>query len=260
MNYLKHLSYLESLSFEEKETLKNILMATVPEPEWGWPDGMPASLAPKLVLVGVSYGNSPNIAAEESHKNGGDYFYSVPCAVKPENSHFYYPDRTRYWDKLRYLSHSFFKLHCPAITENQAISLTTHVNLGTGSAGSATKKDVDEIYVNWVSKLLNNTHSPDLVVLFGLNNILKDDEISRWWNIESGLPVNWMKPDDIHDFSSYRKRNYKFREWLARNSKNHSIRLVTWPNHPSKPPFSDWSIWEKSVNEFIDKYANQVRR
>jgi hypothetical protein len=256
MNYLEHLRFLESLTPEENERIMNGLVNTTPDSQW--PDGMPASIDPKLVLIGVSYGNSPSVEAEKSHKEGGDYFHSAPCVVKPENSHFYYPDTRRYWNKLRYLSHSFFKRNCPNITENQAISLTTHVNLGTDSAGLATKKDVEEQYVKWVSTLLNETHSPDLVILFGLNRILKDDEISSWWNNESGLPVNWKKPDNTQSFSSYTVRNLTFREWSVRNSMNHPIRLVIWPNHPSRAPFSDLSIWEQSVNEYMDKYANQA--
>jgi hypothetical protein len=259
MNYLDHLSFLESLTPEEKEGSKNELIKTTPQE---WPDGMPASIDPKLVLVGVSFGNAPNREAEEarkeSRKKGADYFYSAPCVVKPDNSFFYYPDRVGYWNKLRYLSYSFFKRHCPSITEKQAISLTTHLNLGTGSAGSATKLDVEKPYVKWVSRLLNDIHSPDLVVLFGLNRILQDDEIYLWWNHESGLPVNWKQPDKTQGFSSYTKGNLTFREWSVRNSKRHLMRLVTWPNHPSRPPFSDWSIWEKSVNEYMDKYANRV--
>jgi hypothetical protein len=107
-----------------------------------------------------------------------------------------------------------------------------------------------------VSKLLNETHSPDLVVLFGLNGILKDDEISGWWN-ESGLPVDWKNPPNTLRFNGYSQTNYYFREWTVKNSKNHPIRLVIWPNHPSRPPFSDLSIWKQSVNEYFDNYVNE---
>jgi hypothetical protein len=254
MNYLDHLSYLESLKPKDKVKLKDELILSTPESVW--PDGMPASLDPKLILVGVSPGNAPNYEAEELRKESSDYCYSEPRAIKTENSHFFYPDARHYWIKLRYLSLSFFKRYHPEITEIQALSLTTHVNLGTGSAGCATKKDVEEDYVNWVSKLLNEIHSPDLVVFFGLNSILKDDEISKWWN-ESGLPVDWKNPINTLKFNGYEKINYYFREWSVKNSKNHPIRLVIWPNHPSRPPFSDLSIWKQSVNEYLDNYVNE---
>jgi len=261
MNYFEHLRSLESLPLVEKQRRKDELIRTAPGSQW--PDGMPASIDPKLVLVGVSYGNAPNREAEEARKEarrtGGDYFYSAPCVIKPDNSHFCYPDSTRYWDKLRHLSESFFKRHWPwpSITENQAISLTTHLNLGTGSAGSATRLDVEEPYVRWVSRLLNEIHSPDLVILFGYR-ILQNNEVYLWWNHDSGLPVNWRRPDKTHGFSSYTKGHLTFREWSVRNSNRHLMRLVIWPNHPSRPPLSDWSIWENSVNQYMDKYANQV--
>lgn len=254
MNYLDHLSSVESLKPEEEAKLKNDLIQLTPDKVW--PDGMPASIDPKLVLIGVSPGNAPNYEAEELRKKSPDNYYSEPCAIKTDHSHFYYPDARNYWVKLRYLTHSYFKRYHPEITETQAISLATHVNLGTGSAGSATKKDVEEAYVKWVSDLLNETHSPDLVVLFGLNNILKDDDISGWWN-ESGLPINWNNPTNTFRFNGYNQINYHFREWSVKNSKNHPIRLVIWPNHPSRPPFSDLSIWKQSVNEYLDNYVNE---
>ncbi|MEC4749738.1 hypothetical protein [Methylomicrobium sp. Wu6] len=254
MNYLDHLSFLKSLKPEEEAKLKNDLIQLTPEKVW--PDGMPASLDPKLVLVGVSPGNAPNYETEELRKESSDYCYSEPRAIKTENSHFYYPDARDYWIKLRYLSHSFFKRFHPEITEIQALSLTSHVNLGTGSAGSATIKDVEKDYVKWVSDLLNETHSPDLVVLFGLNGILKDDDISKWWN-ESGLRVDWKKPTNTFGFNGYIQRSYYFREWSVRNAKSHPIRLVIWPNHPSRPPFSDLSIWKQAVSEYLDNYVNE---
>jgi mRNA-degrading endonuclease HigB of HigAB toxin-antitoxin module len=251
MNYFEHLKFLESRSPEEINRAITDLINTTPNLQW--PDGMPASIDPKLVLIGVSYGNSPSVEIEISYENGGEYFVSTPSVNKTINSHFYYPDTRGYWKKLRYLCFEFCKRNCHDITENQAISLASHFNLGTGSAGLATKKDVEEVYVKWVSSLLNKKHSPDLVVLFGLNSILKDDEICNWWNYESGLKVNWKKPDNIRSFFGYKVKNLVFREWSVTNSNNQSMRLVIWPNHPSRSPFSDYSIWVQSVNEYMDK-------
>lgn len=259
MDHIQHLQNLKAMSVEEIEKCKNALLNTTPE--LLWPDGMPASIDPKLLLIGVSYGNSPSIEVEEHREEGGSYFFSDPCVIKPNNSHFYYPDTRNYWKKLRYLSHSFFKKKSPAITENEAISLTTHLNLGTGSAGLATKKDVDELYVKWVSRLLNEVHSPDLVIFFGLKNILSDDETSGWWNHELGLKVSWRNPDKISSFLGFTERIYKYREWSAINSNGHIIRLVIWPNHPSRPPFADNGIWEQSVNDYInDIFSEHIEK
>ena len=60
MNYIEHLRSLESLTPIENERIINGLVNTTPDSQW--PDGMPASIDPKLVLIGVSYGNSPSIA------------------------------------------------------------------------------------------------------------------------------------------------------------------------------------------------------
>lgn len=254
MDYIKHLRHFESMSGEEQDERRNELIQTTPEK--CWPEGMPASIDPKLVLIGVSYGNSPSIEAEDSYKKDGSYFFSEPCVVKPDNSHFYYPDTRRYWLKLRYLSHSYFKMHDSNITENEAISLTSHFNLGTGSAGMATVKDVEEPYVKWVSNLLDKIHSPDIVILFGLNGILGVDEIFGWWN-QTGLSVNWKKPDNSFLLSSYSKKNYMFREWSAINSNGHTMRLVMWPNHPSRHPFSSFELWKQSVDEYMSTLSDK---
>ena len=162
-----------------------------------WPCGMPASIDPELAFIGVSPGNSPML--EQPKPSGSDQeqpqFVSAPTINKPSNSHFYYPDTSKYWQKLRYLAHQYFLSENKNINEHSAISRCSHFNLGTGNAGSATKYDVEEGVVKWVSRLLNTIHKPKLVILFGLKGILSDHEVSSWWNHGQGLKITWSSPD-----------------------------------------------------------------
>src|SRR5438067_1940160 len=118
---------------------------------------MPASVDPKLILVGVSPGNSPN--AVDTRR-----CYSEPRVEKDKDSHFYYRDSSGYWDKLRYLTSAFFM----GLSELEAVSLCSHFNLATASSGDAAGVRAERDIVAWVSSLLNAVHKPDLIVFFGL--------------------------------------------------------------------------------------------
>ncbi len=248
MEYKEHLDYLKSKSQEDIQSLIEELRRNTP---FGfWPDGMPASVDPKLVLIGVSPGNSP-MPEHRREDSNSPIFESEPCVVKSEKNHFYYPDSSGYWKKLRMLCSSYFQFHDNSMDEADSISLTTHLNLGTGAAGSATKMDVERDIIKWVSKLLNKVHEPDTVILFGLKAILSDNEISSWWNHDGGLKINWLKPDIQKPFNSYKKRRYYYRIWNTTNARGKNIKVVLWPNHPSRAPFSNYDIWQKSIDEFL---------
>lgn len=251
VNYLNHLNYIKSYTDDDILNLRNDLLKTLPSGS-GWPYGMPASIAPKLVLIGVSMGGSPASIDLNSDMNGDDCLFSDTKAAKELKKHFYYPDKRHYWDKLRMLSHMYFKYRCPEISEGDAVSMTSHLNLGTGSAGRATVFDVDDHIIGWVSKLLNEKLCPDLVVLFGLKKILTNKDVSRSWNIDGGLNLDWSNPCNTFDFLDDKSnRKYKFNQWIVTNSQGHRFKLVLWPNHPSRPPFSDVHKWEQSIIQFV---------
>ena len=119
-SYLGHLQWLKSLSTDEVEKKANKLVAAAPK-KGVWPDGFPASIDPKLLLIGVSYGNSPEKNVENKHHKGGKRYKSRPCAIKDRDSHFYYKDTRRYWEKLRYLSHSYFRHFNKSFSEIDAM-------------------------------------------------------------------------------------------------------------------------------------------
>jgi hypothetical protein len=70
-------------------------------------------------------------------------YTSLPTAVTPENSHYYYPDTKRYTEKIRYLARGFCLAEGTVSSERDALSISSHLNLGTGRAGQATTGDVE---------------------------------------------------------------------------------------------------------------------
>ncbi len=254
MSYENHLKYLRGLSKDEVAKKQAELIASTPEKQW--PDGFPASIDPKLVIVGVSAGNSPDVAAEESRQRGEAYFESAPSVDKSESSHFYYPDGRRYWRKIRLLVTAFAQDNSPSMSEKDALAVSTAINLGTGSAGRATRESVEESYVKWASKFLNQYSNPDCVIFVGLKNILSCPDVAKWWN-DGGLIVDWRKPDHVLPFKSG-AINFWFRQWNVRNANQHAFRLIQWPTHPSQRAF--WSIeeWRRSVTTYLESNLNRT--
>ena len=254
MSYVQHLRQLEGKSPAELEDKVRGLVNSCPLGRW--PAGMPASIDPKVVLIGVSPGNSPG-AAENRRTQAPSGFRSEPSLYKESDSHFYWPDSRRYWEKLRFLAQSISKISSPGIDERSAISVTTHLNLGTGSAGAADETSVEKAIIKWVSYLLGTFHNPDFVFLFGLNSLVKKKEITEAWEHPKGLSINWHKPHTVYPMKSYQRQTLKFREWDVTNRLGHTMKVVTWPNHPSRPPFTSWEIWQRSVEEFCKRSGEE---
>ena len=247
MDYKKDIEWLENLSDQEGEKLVEQLAETFPRGKDNWPRTFPAAINPKLILIGVSPGGSPNEEVDENK------YLGYPSVFKPVDTdnlpvtNFMYPDKNGYWDKLRYLIKHYF----PELSEREALSLSTHYNLGTDATGNPSDEDVDEDIIRWVSKLLNKVHKPDLVILFGLKGILQHDYRNAQWNHEEGLRINWNRPHYEILLQEYSDSRYHFRGWEVINDLDHKFNVVLWPNHPSRVPFGTDKIWQDSVKNYL---------
>jgi len=248
MSYRSNIERLSKLSSSDVNRQLRRLLVNCPTDNW--PFGMPGSLDPKLVLIGVSPGNSPDL------NRGSEELVSTPGSVPPNN--FYYKDSASYWEKVRSLSHQFVSRSDKSIDEASALLVTSHFNLGTSGTGTASKSDVEKSYITWVSQLLNRELEPDLIVLFGLVAIMNNKEVREWWNHSDGLLVNWSKPQREIPFTAYKESRWKYREWSLTSKRGHDLRIVMWPNHPSRPPVKDPRLWDASVKEYIAHYESSA--
>lgn len=210
-----------------------------------WPRGMPSSVNPLLVVVGVSPGNSPSGA---SGPFLADYtpVFGVPAPG------FSYADSSYYWEKVRLLSTSLLRVWDRTLSDDDCIALTGHLNFGIGMFGVASKSAVELEVVTWVSAVLQRLR-PRLVVGLGLVGFLtdrKDDSVRRAW-AEGGLAVDWLAPTLVTG------RAFRFRHYTS-SSRGERIDLTLWHNHPSKVPFGGrprpGGQWETSVlaaSEFL---------
>jgi len=238
--YSRHVNEIKNLT----EDQKNVLYTKQQEgcPDQTWPSDERCSPDPKIVIIGVSPGNSPEGTNKEAAEKS--------CQDTNKGLRgFFYRDTRNYWNKVRYLAREL-----TAIPEHDSLLIVSHFNLGINSSGKASIESVEKNMIQWISRLLNKVIKPDLVIFFGLKGILTNPKISDLWNEGEGLKIDWRLPNAKIAFPN-NGRNYYYSEWSATNALGHKMRLVIWPNHPSRPPFSsNMKSWERSVMEYTNHY------
>jgi len=204
-----------------------------------WPRGMPGSVNPLLVVVGVSPGDSP---AADQAAFLSDY---TPTFGEPAAG-FKYPDTSHYWQKVRLLSRELLRIWDSTLTEDECLALTSHLNLGTGMFGSASMAAIELEVVRWVSATILRFHAR-VVIGLGLIEFLtspRRNDLRTAWN-EGGLMVAWTVPNVLT------RGAFRFRSFVARGIDERTIQVLLWPNHPSRVPFAGrgeiGGAWHRSV-------------
>lgn len=245
---LKRLQQLRELSEEEKSDIQSAI--TQNSPIKPWPYAMPGSVAPWVVTLGVSPGNSPS----EEHKDrpGLRRAPGPPPTFGEPHRDFYYRDKKGFWDRIRALSCSFMRRDLPLIRNEDALSLCAHLNLGTVQAGNAGQQPFEDDIIRWVSSLLNLVFQPKILICLGLKGILKKNpSVAHLWNEGDGLKIDWSKPDFTQKFSKSDK--YSFDLWVKIRSKSKGpMAIIMWPNHPVRHPFTGqqgYKVWKEAIDE-----------
>jgi hypothetical protein len=225
-SHTPHARLLSAAALDESGRQEILDALALSSPYRPWPRGMPSSVNPLLVVVGVSPGNSPRVEGEAFLP---DY---IPTFAMPAPG-FWYPDRSHYWEKVRLLSMEIVRIWDPDLTVAECLALTGHLDLGVGMFGSASHAAIELPVVRWVSSVLFNRLRPRIVIGLGLTGLLlgaAGGPIREAWN-EGGLAVDWQHPEVIE------AAGYRYRLWLASRDDGEPIQIVIWPNHPSRAPF-----------------------
>lgn len=141
----------------------------------------------------------------------------------------------------------------PKLSDDEALALSAHLNLGTGQFGTAGLGAIEEDVAKWVSRLLFSVLSPKLVVCFGLRGIALKTSFNALWN-SGGLVIDWRNPDEVVQFD-----RYAFRLWYAKRQDGTRLPVLMWPNHPNRHPFSgpaesvNWRKAKRVLNRFLVK-------
>lgn len=215
-------------------------------PSGHWPFGMPTSINPWILVMGISPGHG-------THENN-DSFYPLPTVGHVHTGfggEFADPCKPTwdgpYWQKTRKLCIGMIQKFEPKIKlPMDCLSLSGHLNLGTKQQGRGTFDATDPKIIKWIPTALE-TLKPRVVILFGWKSLM--GKLKNHWDSSHpiGILVN-SDPEKKIPFKCDSKRMYCYSIWRLKSSWG-KITAICWPNHPIRPPFGGMKNWEKSVKQ-----------
>ena len=149
---------------------------------------------------------------------------------------------------MRHLARTLLAPTCGSAED--AYALFGNLNLAQPRHGSASEVDVDLDFVRWLLKTIKHKLRPRFLVCLGLNDKLKKEPIRSAF--ETTFVLKLDEPDD-----KYRFDGYFFREW---NVAEGQLKIVFWPNHPSRHPFTNLENWKTACEEFKNRNSKLVDR
>mgnify|MGYP001189453794 CR=1 FL=1 len=222
-------------------------------PEEPWPYGITTSLNPIIATLGASPGNSPA-------SGDGDFFtrpsQPLPKAAIPHPGTEYH-DRAGYWDKLRGLAKSM--LMNEELSETDAYALFANLNLDSGASGDASRVQVDPHFASWILLNIRDRLRPRFLICLGLGGYLQKNPTVRDLFGEVFPEFQLSKPHHEFQFQSYTVQNLRFREWDVRGPNGNEIKIILWPQHPSRAPFTNLGHWQAACDEFAERHGYLVR-
>jgi hypothetical protein len=210
-----------------------------------WPFGMPTSINPWLLVMGISPGGGEHesdyddwpLTAGEVHRGfGGEYgeWDQPPNSPSP------------FWRKVRKLCFGLIKNADSRLNrEEDCLAVSGMLNLGTKNQGRGGWDATDPKIIKWIPTAVEML-KPRIVVLLGWKHLFPK-LCERWSKTCFPGQVVHKNPDIIHPLNI--NRRYRFRIWKVSTSWG-DVTVVLWPNHPSQCPFAgDEENWEKSIKQ-----------
>lgn len=217
-------------------------------PVEAWPYGNATSINPMLVTLGPSPGGSPNPLEQDS---AGDCL-ALPTAGKP-HPHTAYRDTSFYWDKIRLLARTVIQDGTGKTTDSDSYSLFGNMNLDTNESGKASDVRIDEAFGKWVLRTIRDKLRPKFVVCLGLKG--KSEAHKLLSDVFEEFDIR--HPDQ--EFPLTIDQRYSFSEWLCKGESGNQIRLVFWPQSPSRPPFTNFENWRIACQEFTERHQGVIQ-
>ena len=156
-----------------------------------------------------------------------------------------------YWDKIRYLARTL--LMPPCSSAEDAYALFGNVNLDTHRSGSASRVEIDPVFARWVLETIRDKLRPSVLVCLGVKGKLKHRSLREAFETTFGLKLS--EPDEKYAFD-----RYFFDEWDASVGADRQLKVIFWPNHPSRHPFSSFEKWQAACQEFKNRNGKLVDR
>lgn len=213
-----------------------------------WPYGNATSINPLLVTLGPSPGNSPSRAVPDPAGRP----LAMPAAGG-RHPHTAYPDSKGVWDRILYLARTILEIG--GATEEDAYALLGNMSLDTKRSGSVRDVQIDPVFGRWVLRTIRDRLRPRYLVCFGLKR--KNEALGLLEETFDGLTPK--KPHAKHQFQGYDRRRLVFEEWDCTGPSDNEMKIVQWPQHPSRAPFTSFPLWQQACREFADRHGRLVR-
>lgn len=234
-----------ALNARDVETVHAALIEGCPvEP---WPYGNATSINPLLVTLGPSPGGSPDRSAPDPALRPLD----LPT-VGERHPHTRYDDPRRFWRKIRHLAYTV--LGKGGIDEDDALALFGNMNLDTGRSGQATAVRIEPRFARWILATIRDHLRPRFLVCLGLVSKKEAGHLLA----EAFDGFEQRHPHDEFTFHADGKA-WQFREWDIVCPLGNAIKVVYWPQHPSRPPFVDSRNWVRACQEFANRHRDLIR-
>lgn len=219
-----------------------------------WPYGCTTVVNPLIVTLGASPGVSPASGDEEFLTRPSQ---PMPTAgIAPRGT--YYEDTRRFWHKIRVLAGSL--LFEKARDIDEALALFGNMNLSTGASGQASQAQIEIEFAEWVLSTIAQFLRPRFLILLGLKSKLAADANTVSVFHKTFPDFDLKLPSRTYAFDHYERNRLAFKEWDVAIDQSQTLTIVQWPQHPSRAPFTNLSIWEAACSEFNARHCDEIER
>ncbi len=223
----------------------------------GWPYGMPTSVNPWLMMIGISPGDGPDDGRVD--RTG-----EPPTAGTPNpgfGGEFARPPYSwdvAYWAKARKLAQRTIQAFNPDFSDADCLSLAGHLNLGLRNQGTSDDNSVQVDVASWVAETVKVTLRPRLIVGFGLLGKIRGRNLKKAWLGSTLDQVVSSRCDEEFPFR-VNSKSYRFRTWFIDAGFDWPILFTLWPNHPSRSPFGKRAGNQHFLRS-IETYVAEIKR
>ena len=200
-----------------------------------------------MVTLGPSPGGSPNLSVPDL---AGKPIELPTAGVRHPRTN--YEDGKNYWRKIRRLARTVVQVGTTSIEDSYA--LFGNMNLDPSRSGKASDVHIDERFGRWVLRTIRDGLRPRFLICVGLMG--KPVAIKL---LAQAFKIDVVNPKE-YELACYQERRLIFREWDCEGSAGNPIKLVLWPQHPSRPPFTNLEIWRNACQEFGDRHHGLIRQ
>ncbi|MCY3839478.1 MAG: hypothetical protein OXH09_12670, partial [Gammaproteobacteria bacterium] len=106
-----------------------------------------------------------------------------------------------------------------------------------------------------VLRTIRDKLRPRFVICLGLKG--KPEAVKLLSQALDGFDAT--RPHAEHPLQCYRRSRYVFQEWECKGLHGDRIKLVLWPQHPSRSPFTNLETWRDACREFADRHRGVIR-